>query len=295
MKTQFLLILFFFGLLFECTYSKSPKKDIITEVPVFYPNRNKTKIREVPQKTFKIGYERYFLFRFKDLYKASDGIYPDYLFFQLNSTYMQNIIITNIISYAIVNEKISHINEKYNFNKLRYFSPNITYSQYLRHVIASKHMAIYAKRTDERRRDTLIIKVNETVHETMEIKPLSSLPKELKTHFYNMINSSKITKKDDWRHNHHHEHKDLKNDSHKTHGDLKHQRDKMPQPSYDYNRNYYSGKRYRRRFSGFFWFGMTLYFIGFFIIIAYILVNRRKKSFTNVLKNPIVPMNNQSV
>ena len=166
-------------------------------------------------------------------------------------------------------------------------------------------MAIYAKRTDERRRDTLIIKVNEMRNETMEMKPLSSLPSELKIQFDNMINSRKvvkITKKDDWRHNHDlYDHKDLKNDWHKINdkwrkveSDWKHLRDKMPQSSYDYNRKYYSGRRYRR-FWGFFWFGMTIYFIGFIIIIAYILVNRRKKSFTDVLKNPVVPLNNQNV
>ena len=54
MKTQFLLILFFFGLLFESAYSVSPKKDKVYEVPVFYKDRNKTKIRQVPQQTFKI-------------------------------------------------------------------------------------------------------------------------------------------------------------------------------------------------------------------------------------------------
>ena len=166
-------------------------------------------------------------------------------------------------------------------------------------------MAIYAKRTDERRRDTLIIKVNEMRNETMEMKPLSSLPSELKIQFDNMINSRKvvkITKKDDYRHNHDlYDHKDLKNDWHKINdkwrkveSDWKHLRDKMPQSSYDYKRNHHSGRRYRR-FWGFFWFGMTIYFIGFIIIIAYILVNRRKKSFTDVLKNPVVPLNNQNV
>lgn len=300
MKTQFLLILFFFGLLFESAYSVSPKKDKVYEVPVFYKDRNKTKIRQVPQQTFKIGNYRYFLFRFKDLYKASDGIYPDYLFFHLNSSYMKNTI-----SYAIANEKSSHINQNYDFNKLRFFSPNITYRKYVRHVRVSNYMAIYAKRTDERRRDTLIIKVNEMRNETMEMKPLSSLPSELKIQFDNMINSRKvvkITKKDDLRHNHDlYDHKDLKNDWHKINdkwrkveSDWKHLRDKMPQSSYDYNRKYYSGRRYRR-FWGFFWFGMTIYFIGFIIIIAYILVNRRKKSFTDVLKNPVVPLNNQNV
>ena len=211
----------------------------------------------------------------------------------------------NTISYAIANEKSSHINQNYDFNKLRFFSPNITYRKYVRHVRVSNYMAIYAKRTDERRRDTLIIKVNEMRNETMEMKPLSSLPSELKIQFDNMINSRKvvkITKKDDWRHNHDlYDHKDLKNDWHKINdkwrkveSDWKHLRDKMPQSSYDYNRKYYSGRRYRR-FWGFFWFGMTIYFIGFIIIIAYILVNRRKKSFTDVLKNPVVPLNNQNV
>lgn len=265
MKNQSFLILFFFGVLLECAYSVSPKKDIVYEVPVFYRNRSKTKIRQVPQQTFKIGYNRYFLFRLKDLYKASDGIYPDYLFFQLNSTYMKNSI-----SYAIVNEKVSRIYENYDFNKLRYYSPNITYRQYFR-LRMSNHMAIYAKRTDERRRETLIIKVSEYRNETLELKPLSSLPKELKTQFNSMINNR------NWRYNYNYD-----------------SRDKMSS-SYNYNRNYYSGKKYRFRLGGFWWFGMTLYFIGFIIIIAYILVNRRKKSFTNVLKNPVVPINNQNV
>ena len=275
MKNHSLLILFFFGILLECAYSVSPKKDKIYEVPVIKPNRRKTKIRQVPQQTFKIGYFRYFLFRLKDLYKASDGIYPDYLFFQLNSTYMKNFI-----SYALVNKKVSRISENYDFNKLIYYSPNITYRQYIRHVKVSNHMAIYAKRTDDRRRETLIIKVNENRNETLELKPLSSLPKELKTQFYDMINSRKITtttKKDYWRHNHNHDSTDRMSSS------------------YDYNRNYYSRKKYRFRLGGFWWFGMTIYFIGFIIIIAYILVNRRKRSFTNVLKNPVVPINNQNV
>jgi len=290
MKNQSLLILFFFGVLLECTYSVYPKKDKLYEVPVFHRNRNKTKIRQVPQQTFKIGYDRYFLFRLKDLYKASDGIYPDYLFFQLNSTYMKNII-----SYAIANEKVSRISVNYDFNKLKYYSPNITFRKYIRHAKMSNHIALYAKRKDERRRETLIIKVNENRNETLELKPLSSLPKELKTQFYNMINSPKITKID-WRdiYNYPKEPKINDNAIHDVLIVPKHQRDKMPS-SYDYNRNYYSKKKYRFRLGGFFWFGMTLYFIGFIIIIAYILVNKRKKSFTSVLKNPIVPINNQNV
>ena len=54
-------------------------------------------------------------------------------------------------------------------------------------------------------------------------------------------------------------------------------------------------KRYNRSCLGLIWFSIFLSFVGFFIIIAYILVNRRKKTFTAVLKNPTVPISYHNV
>ena len=290
MKTKSLIILFVFGLLFECAYSITTRKDKFELPIIYYNNTNiKHKYRTVNPQTLKIGNTKFFLFRLKDLYKASDGIYQDYFFFQLNSTFMK----TNV-SYAIVNEKLSHITVNSPLTTYRYFNPNITYKQYIGKKM-SNHMVVYANRTEKSSRDTLIIRVGEQKGETLELLPLPSLPSVLKIQFNNMINSQKY-KYDNGR-------KDIKDEFRKINGnwrkvesDWNNLRNKRPLPStsYDYNRRYKS-RRHERIFMGFVWFGIVLAIISYFIIIAYILVNRRKKTFTGVLKNPVVPLNNQSV
>ena len=290
MKTKSLIILFFFGLLFECAYTKTTKKERI-ELPKIHFNNTKVKhkYRTVYPQTLKIGNTKFFLFQLKDLYQTTDGIYKDYFFFQLNSTYMK----TNI-SYAIVNIKKSHITVNSPLTKYRYFSPNITYKKYIGKKM-SNHMAIYAKRTEKSERDTLIIRVGEQKGETLELLPLPSLPSELKIQFNNMINSQKY-KNNKGR-------KDIDAEVQKINGNWKklssdwtnlRNRNPLPSTSYDYTRRN-KGRRRGRVFLGFIWFGLVLSIISYFIIIAYILVNRRKKKFTGVLKAPVVPLNNQSV
>ena len=260
-----LSLLFAFILLFINSYSITPKMDK-NDFPKYFNNTSVIK-SNITHQNKKDNINRYFSFQLKDLSKESEG----FLVFQINSS-----LSPKNISYTYINEP----KERVNINRIEDYKYKTWHSPYLffKHKFNDKiiyEFSIYMTKS-EMSKQTIIIRVGPSLKDekcTCEItrNVLSPTLKILINNNNNKKHKIDISKDYKWKK------PKFDGNNHNHNWD-----NKLDRPAKYNNKQHFH--KYRKN-NGRIIFAISLISIWSLIFILYCLVNRRKKSIINKLKN----------